>query len=374
MTKIRILHVLAALNSGGIERMLYNYYSHMNRENLQFDFIVHGDEIGMLEPAFENMGSRIYHTTPKRENLRRNLMQIKQVIYSDPPYDMIHCHQDGVSFIPLRMARKRGIKARILHAHGIGSDKRSIKILSSRYLAVRNANVFLACSKEAAELIYGRNILHEQKVTIIPNAIDESLYRFNPLMRDSTRCDLHLEGKYVIGHVGRFSPEKNHEFILQIFDEVYRRDRTSVLLLIGDGPLELQIKAHARRLDAKENIIFLGSRNDVPRLMQAMDCLLLPSLHEGLGMSLIEAQAAGLKCFASLGVPKEANITGLVEYLPLDEGPTIWANAILRYKNGYQRETQTEKFAERDYDIGKASRELETLYSVLYAMNSLTDK
>jgi glycosyltransferase involved in cell wall biosynthesis len=361
---IRVLHVLSSLG-GGVGSMLYNYYTHINRNIIQFDFIVHGEKIGMLEDKFRKMDCNIYHVKPKKEGLLQNLSQIRKIIYSQPKYDVVHCHQNLTSFVPLYFAKNAGINTRIAHSHTTFCGKGTginLKDLVFRYLLKSYANHFFACGIDAAKCLYGEKKYIEDKVDIIPNAIDESLYRFNPLIRNEVRRELHIEDKFVIGHVGRFSKEKNHKFILQVFEEIYQFNKNSALLLIGDGELERETKQLARSLKASNNIIFLGLREDVNRILQAMDCFILPSLHEGFPVTLIEAQANGLKCFASTAVPKETNITGLVDYLELSAGADHWADCILNYQHGYERNAQTEKVIGAQYDIKQASNYLEKLY------------
>jgi glycosyltransferase involved in cell wall biosynthesis len=373
---IRVLHVLSSLGGGGVESMLYNYYTHLNRDEIQFDFIVHGEKVGMLEEKFLEMGSKIYHVKPKKEGLLQNLSQIKRIIYSQPRYDVVHCHQNLMSFVPLYFAKKAGINARIAHSHTTFSGKGiggKLKDLVFKFLLKSNANKFFACGVDAAKCLFGEKKYIEDKVDIIPNAIDESLYRFNPLIRNEVRRELHIEDKFVIGHVGRFSKEKNHKFILQVFEEIYHLNTNAVLLLIGDGELEHEAKQLADTFKVSNNIIFLGLRGDVNRLLQAMDCFILPSLHEGLPVTLIEAQAAGLKCFASTAVPKETNVAGLVDFLELNAGSNHWADCILNYQHVYERKAQTQKFIASNYDIRQASNYLEKLYLNLFNSNTMRD-
>lgn len=373
---IRVLHVLSSLGGGGVESMLYNYYTHLNRDEIQFDFIVHGEKVGILEEKFLEMGSKIYHVKPKKEGLLQNLSQIKRILYSQPRYDVVHCHQNLISFVPLYFAKKAGINTRIAHSHttfsGKGTGREFINSVF-RFLLKINANQFFACGVDAAKCLFGEKKYIEDKVDIIPNAIDESLYRFNPLIRNKVRRELHIEDKFVIGHVGRFSKEKNHKFILQVFEEIYQFNKNSVLLLIGDGELEQETKQLASSFSASKNIVFLGLRKDVNCILQAMDCFILPSLHEGLPVTLIEAQAAGLKCFASTAVPKETNVAGLVDFLELNAGSNHWAECILNYQHVYERKAQTQKFIASNYDIRQASNYLEKLYLNLFNSNTMRD-
>jgi glycosyltransferase involved in cell wall biosynthesis len=372
---IRVLHVLSSLG-GGVGSMLYSYYTHLNRDIIQFDFIVHGEKTGMLEEEFREMGSKIYHVKPKKEGLLQNLSQIRKIIYSQPKYDVIHCHQNLISFVPLYFAKKAGINARIAHSHttfsGKGTGREFINSVF-RFLLKINANQFFACSVDAAKCLFGEKKYIEDKVDIIPNAIDESFYRFNPLIRNKVRRELHIEDKFVIGHVGRFSKEKNQKFVLQIFKEIYQLNKNSVLLLIGDGELEQETKQLASSFSASKNIVFLGLRKDVNCILQAMDCFILPSLHEGFGIVLLEAQAAGLKCFASTAVPRVTNVAGLVDFLELNAGSNHWAECILNYQHVYERKAQTQKFIASNYDIRQASNYLEKLYLNLFNSNTMRD-
>ncbi len=355
--------MLSSLGGGGVQKMLYNYYTHMNRDIIQFDFIVHGEKVGMFEEKFREMGSKIYHVKPKKEGLFQNLCQLRKIIYSKPKYDVVHCHQNLISFIPLYFAKKAGINVRIAHSHTTFSANElggRIKDSVFRFLLINNANKFVACGVDAAKCLYGKKISINGEVSIIHNAVDESLYRYNPLIREEVRRELYLEDKYVIGHVGRFSEEKNHKFILQIFEEVYHLNKNAVLLLIGDGELEHKIKQLACSLEANNNILFLGLRNDVARLYQAMDVFLLPSHHEGFPVALVEAQVAGLKCFVSTTVPQETNIAALVEYIDLKDGPKVWADKILNSKTSLNRGEKT--LDNKEYNIVQVTDRLTKLY------------
>lgn len=360
---IKVLHIVPALDGGGIENLLLSYYMHMDRNKFKFDFIVYGDEKGALESTFEELGSTIYHIPPRHEALFLSLKKMKEIIFSNE-YDIVHAHQNLMSFIPLTIAKKRGIKIRIAHSHSNNSRADLInKIFNAffSFLVKKSANYYYACGLEAGKFVFGKKNVECGKVTIIKNAIDLSKFKFDKEWRDNTRKQLGVENKFVVAQIGRFGHEKNHILTLDAFKEIVKIKNNVVLFFIGDGELKESIEKKVIETHLGKYVKFLGNCNNVYQLLSAIDVLLLPSLHEGLPLTPIEAQATGLKCIVSSKVTKEIKITELVEFLDIDD-PIIWAKKVLENSSNNNRVSKQKEVAQAGYDIEYAAKCLQNKY------------
>lgn len=360
---IKILHIVPALDGGGVENLLLNYYLNMNRDKFKFDFIVYGEERGALESTFEELGSTIYHIPSRHEDLFKSLKQMKKIIYCNG-YNIVHAHQNRTSFIPLFYAKRCGISTRIAHSHMAYEPENIIKKLQRKLFSLLikyYANHWFACGIEAGKWLYGKKTVAKGKVNVMNNAIDLKNFIFNENIQKQKRKELGIEGKFVVGHVGRISYQKNHKFLIEIFNEIYKLNKDVVLLLAGRGELESEVKEQVENLGLTDVVKFLGVRNDVPELLQAMDVFLLPSRYEGLPVVLVEAQASGVICFASDTITKEIQVTNTLKYMSLTTDPSIWAKEIL-YSTQYKRENNFDIMQNSGYSIEKESKLLEVFY------------
>ena len=313
---IRILHVLSSLNGGGVEQMLYNYYKLIDREKIVFDFVVHGDKIGALEKFFREHGSKIYHVTPKKESIIKNISEINRIIKSGN-YDIVHCHQNFSSAPTLVIAKKNKVKVRIAHSHGCNpSSKRITKLINCilRRIIIANCTHQFACGEQAGAWLFGKKWTNNNKCFIMKNGIDINDYKFSIEARNEYRKKYNLDNQKVLLHIGRFSPEKNHEFLIEIMKKI---KKPAILFLIGDGDLREKYERLVKDNKLEKNVIFLGYRNDVNNFISMADYLLFPSLNEGFGMVVIEAQASGLKSIVSENVPLVVKQTDLVKVCSL---------------------------------------------------------
>lgn len=361
---IRVLVFGMTDNPGGMESCVMNYYRHMDMNKIQFDFLCNWEHMVYAEEV-EAKGSKIF-TIPQKS---RDYKAYKRALNSffrnhAKEYDVFWyntCTLTNIDY--LVYAKKYGIKKRIIHAHNSGNETTVLRGLIHYFNKMRistYATDFWSCSMDASKYFYGEKQIHSPRHRIINNAIVSEDYKYEPQVRKKIRGKLGLQGKYVIGHVGRFQYQKNHEFLIDIFDAYVRRNSQAHLLLVGQGENENKIKQKVSELHLEDHVTFTGARNDVNQLMQAMDIFVLPSRFEGLGIVLIEAQAAGLKCITSkIKVPYEANITGNVTYIELANNPDEWADAIQKIEQekcerkncltsiidaGYDISTETEKF------------------------------
>lgn len=361
---IKVLHVVSSLGSGGVGHLLLNYYKNMDRNKIKFDFIVHTKERGILEPIFESYNSSIYHVPSKHESFFGNLKSIKEII-ANGNYNVVHAHQGIMSFFPIYYAKKAGVKKRIAHSHEARTTTNISKKLIHNILKPflkRYSNYWFACGIDAGKILWGEDALKNGQVYIMKNAIDIKRFKFCSDVREKKRKELGIEKEFVIGNVGRFEYPKNHEYLIKIFNEVYKKYKNAVLLLIGDGQLEGVVKKQVENYGLTDAVKFLGVRNDVNELLQAMDIFLLPSRWEGLPVVLVEAQAAGLKSLVSDTVTMEVKCTNLLEYISLEKSPQYWANEILKYKNGYERISRIGQLSEAGYNIQDEVKKMEKFY------------
>lgn len=356
---IRILQVVTYMGRGGLETMLMNYYRHMDRSRVQFDFLTHRQEKADYDDEIAHLGGKIYHLprlVPWSMRYRRALNQFFQ---SHPEYRIVHVHQDCLSSVILKAAQHNGVPVRIAHSHSSSQDKDikyPVKLFYKRFIP-RYATQLFACGEDAGRWMFGG-----ADFRILQNAIDVSAYQFHPEKRARVRSALRIpEENLVLGHVGRFSPPKNHLFLLDVFSSVHSQNAETTLLLVGDGELRPQIEQKIQDLGLGGSVILTGVRSDVPDLLQAMDLFVFPSLYEGLGIVVVEAQASGLPCIISEHLPSECNITSLVKRIPLRETSSAWANAILNTDSA-ERDSLTSEISKAGFDIVQKAKWLQNYY------------
>ena len=327
---IRVLQVVTIMNRGGLETMLMNYYRKMDRSIIQFDFIVHREEKGHYDDEILSLGGRIYRMPQIRPgNYRVYFKKLDQFFSDHKEYKVIHSHINENSSFVLRAAEKAGIPCRIAHSHlsDLGFDLKFPFRLYARSIMKAHPTKYFACSKNAGKWLF-RNTSPEE-IQVLNNAVNVEEFLFNKEMRQKIRRELNVRDELVIGHIGRFNKQKNHEFLIDIFKSVVEKRPDAVLVMAGEGNLKPQIEKKVADLGLSSNVRFLGVRSDIANLMQGLDLFLFPSLFEGLPVVLVEAQAAGLKCLISDSITKETNITERIEFASLGESPEEWANKIL---------------------------------------------
>ena len=354
---IRILHIVTYMGRGGLETMIMNYYRNIDRSKVQFDFLTHREERWDYDDEIEKLGGKIYRL-PRLNPFNPNYIKALDGFFKEhKEYKIVHCHQDCLSGIPLKYAKKNGVPLTIAHSHNANQDKNIkylVKLAAKKNIGKYSDHLF-GCGKEAGEWMFNTSDFE-----ILNNAIDTKKYIYNEEKSLEMKEKLGVTDKFVGGHVGRFRPQKNHSFIIDIFKEVCEKEPNSILLLVGDGPLEEEIKKKVHDLGLEDKVKFLGSRDDVNDLMQAMDVFILPSLYEGFGIVLIEAQASGLKCVISESIPTDAIISEKVKQLSLGDDISTWAKEILSSKS--ERKEGIEDIEKSKYDIKSNAKWLENFY------------
>ena len=324
---IRVLQCVNDMHRAGLETMLMNYYRNIDRSEIQFDFLTHRPQRSDYDDEIESLGGKIYYA-PRLypQNYPKYFKWMKQFFCEHPEYKIIHSHIDAMSYLPLKAAKRANIPVRIAHSHNTAIDKDFKYLLKSyfRFKLPKVANYYCACGKEAGEFLFPG-----KKYTYIPNAIEIDRFLFNENVRMKKRRELGIKDEIVIGHIGRMSYQKNHKYLIDVFAEILKKKKDSILLLIGVGEKLEDIKKYVERLGLSEQVRFLGNRADVDELYQAMDVFVMPSLFEGLPVVGVEAQFSGLPCIFSNQVPEEVNFTNKAMFISLNEKKDVWADKVI---------------------------------------------
>lgn len=365
MKPIRILHELAKLDAGGVEALIMNVYRNLDREKIQFDFLVHRQD-GFYEEEVIALGGRIYRCAPFHPLKHYDyLKSMDNFFRAHPEYKILHAHSD-LNMWPLRCAERNRVPVRIAHSHNVKTNV-NLKLFFMYYqkLWIRQyATHKFACSMAAARWAYNRKVKPEE-VRIIKNAINIGQFTPDEAVRNKYRKELNLEGHLVIGHVGRFVPQKNHIFLIDVLDKLRTARADAILVLVGDGPLTEQVRAYVEKRGLEKHVLLLGLRRDVNRIMQAFDVFVFPSIFEGLGIAVIEAQAAGLVTICSEQVPRETELTELVQYISLEKTAGEWADAVCRaaaQKSSGASADVHDAIRAAGYDISHMAKELQDFY------------
>ncbi len=355
----RMLCLISGMNAGGAETFLMKLYRFLDKDKYQMDFCVNIRERGVYDDEIEGLGGRIYHIPSKSESVAEFKKQLTKLIRDNNYQYVMRVTSSAMGFMDLHIAKKAGARvciARSSNSSDGGSLKSAVVHKLGRLLYGHCVDVKIAPSDLAAEYTFGKKAYRSGKVDILHNALDMSVYNFNENERIKIRGELGIPDEAtVIGHIGRFNQQKNHAFLLDVFAEYSRRHPESVLMLVGKGELEENIRKNADELKITDKIIFTGVRSDIPALLSAMDAFVFPSFYEGMPNTVIEAQATGLDCIIADTITREANITGLVRYLQLGNVEQ-WVSAVEQITVGRdpfaKRKTPTEDFLKNKYDIG----------------------
>ncbi len=357
---IRVLMVNYKMHCAGIESFIMNMYRNIDRSKVQFDFLVHYTERQIYDDEIESLGGRIYRLSIREDNnFIKYFKDLKKFFKEHPEYKIVHGHMESFGLFYLRAAKKAGVPVRIAHSHNDKVDpslKGAVKNILNKPFKYY-ATDYMACSKESAEYLFG-----DRDCWVIPNAIDVQKFLYNEKIREEVRKDLNIENNFVVGHIGRFNIQKNHNFLIDVFRKVADKNPRAILLCVGEGPLQEEIKKKVKELSLEDKVLFLGVRKDAERLYQAMDVFVFPSLYEGLGIVGIEAQASGLKMVCSDGIPDLAKVTPNVTSLALKDSTDKWAEIINFCDNGYARCDMYEHLSRSGFDVKNIALELQEFY------------
>lgn len=339
--------------------MIMNFYRHIDRSKVQFDFLVHRDFRADYDDEIEALGGRIFRIPRLIPWSRTYRVALRGFFKEHPEYRIVHVHQDCMSAVILREAKLQGVPVRIAHSHNSSQDKNLkylIKLYYKRQIP-RYATQLFACGKDAGDWMFDG-----APYQIVRNAVDARQYRYDPVRAANAKKSMGITPEcFVIGHVGRFAPVKNHMFLLDIFQKIRASEPRSMLLLVGDGELKQQVEQNADEMGLSDSVCFAGVRDDVPEMMQAMDAFVFPSLYEGLPVSLVEAQAAGLPCFISDQVPEACDLTKLIHRISLRQDAQHWAQRVLESRSDSRSDMYCEIVA-CGFDIVSNSAWLQQYY------------
>ena len=362
----RVLHVIGRLDRGGAETLITEIYKNIDREKVQFDFLVYGGH-GVFDREVNRLGGQIFYAKKRfNKNPFAYMRELYKFFKSHGEYEIVHCHLTSMAGYILKMAKKAGVKIAIAHSHIAGFDNMSVGYLRKkvrRYgfkLLNKYADFTFACSMQA--VTYCR-LKSRHKAKILKNAIDIEKFRFSRSARDDIRRKLNISNnEKVYCHIGRFDNQKNHEYLIDRFYEVHLKNPSTKLILVGKGDLQQAVLDKVRELNLLGSVIFTGVIENTYAYLSASDVFVFPSRYEGLGIVLIEAQANGLKCIASDRVPIEADATGNVKFLPLED-EKLWVEEMLDSQRDFSIVNDvSEKVKQSGYDIREVANELTEFY------------
>lgn len=360
----RVLLVFGKLNRGGAETLAMNIYRNIDRTRIQFDFVVHTDEECDYYDEVKELGGRIFRFP--RYNVKNHSKYKKcwkDFFEQHSEYKVIHAHNTGAASVFLPIAKKYGLYT-IAHSH-IAKSQSGLrqKMVDLYRLPLKNISDYMfACSDIAGQWMFGKKIAERSNYAVLTNGVDVEKFLYDSEKRKSTRAEFGISEDFVIGNVARFHRQKNHAFLMKIFSELKKLVPNSKLMLVGTGKLENELRKQADELGISKDVIFTGVREDIADILSAMDVFVMPSFREGLPVSLVEAQAAGIKIVASDTISKEICFTDLVTMLPLAQSAKEWACEIAKYAVGYIREDKTEEIRRAGYDIKTTAKRLENFY------------
>lgn len=358
---IRVAQIVGKMVGGGVESVVMNYYRHIDRSKVQFDFLVDEDSTCVPEEEITSLGGRVFRVPPYQHPIRYRHELIR--LMREQQWPIVHSNINTLSVFPLSAAKKAGVPVRIAHSHstmGKGEFAKNAMKLALRPFANVYPTVRFACGHYAGEWLFGKN--HD--FTVIPNAIELDKFRFDPTVRQETRKELGIaDDTFLIGHVGRFMPQKNQTFLVDLLADLLPSRSNTMLVFVGEGPDKAEVQQHAEELSVAEHVMFLGQRSDVNRLYQAFDVFCLPSLYEGLCLVGVEAQRAGLPCLFSDAITREVDVTGTSRFMPIDSYEE-WSSSISALEPGTRIDSSDKAFS--DYDISENARKLTSMYLKLF--------
>ncbi|MCC2128782.1 glycosyltransferase family 1 protein [Oscillospiraceae bacterium CLA-AA-H272] len=367
---IRVLHSVSYMHRAGVETFLMNYYRHIDRTVVQFDFLCNKKLSGDYDEEIQRLGGRIFYRPGSDLLCEQDYVSFwEDFLKVHPEISIIHTHNGAKQYYPLQGAMKAGFPIRIAHAHSTGfvpDDKHEHRLALIKLLP-QTATHYFGCSDMAGRFFFGDDCWGE-KGTLIRNAIPSAAFVWNPSIRRHMRAKLNIEGCFVIGHVGRFQEQKNHLRLLEIFKEVHDKKRNAKLLLIGNGKLLPTIINRVGELGISDAVLLVGEQANMPYWYQAMDVFVMPSLFEGLTLSGVEAQAAGLPCVFSDAVSRETQMTDPVQFISLEDSNAHWAETILKYVT-YPRIDTSALIEKAGYNIFIEAKRLQTIYLNLLSQN-----
>ncbi len=364
---LRIGMIMGKMLGGGVEAVIMNYYRHIDRSKIQFDFICDEDSTDIPYEEIEKFGGRVI-LCPPYQKLPRYIKELKK-IFKENKYRIVHSNINTLSVFPLYAAKKAGVPIRIAHSHSTTNKKEKKKNLLKqllRPLSKRYATDYFCCSELSGRWLFSDKEYDKGNVFLLNNAIDLDKFKYNEKTRKEKRKELNIKDDIkVIGHLGRFVEQKNHRFLIDIFNEIHKIDKKTLLLLAGQGPLMDEMKQKVKDLDIDNSVKFLGQRSDAAELYQAFDLFLLPSLYEGLPVVGVEAQASGNLCYLSDDMTKETKVLDSTKFMSLSQSAKEWADNILKDLKTYKKHDTKKEVSDYGFNIELEAKKLVKKYNEL---------
>lgn len=342
------VHVVGSMAPGGIENFIMNIYRNIDREKIQFHFILNMKKEVSYDDEIERMGGKIHYVTRKAENPIKNFLEVRKII-KENQYDTVCRHSDNAfTVVDLLAAKLAGTKRIIMHSHSTQTKNTGLHKFFRLWFPYVTTHRF-ACSKTAGKWMYGK-----ADFQVVYNAIDTDKFAYSEEIRNKMRKEWDVENAHVYGHVGSFVYAKNHPFLLDVFHEISKKDEKAVLFLVGDGDLRKEAEEKVKEYGLEKKVIFTGRRMNVPDFLQMFDVLLFPSVYEGLPVSLVEAQTSGVQCLISERITDEVILTDCARSYSIDLGVESWAKKAMEVMDLAQnttRKSRQEEIKEVGYDI-----------------------
>lgn len=369
---LRVLQLVDSLGAGGIQAFILNINKNMPLDRIIFDYLVYrnANESEFYDESVKKLGGRII-CLPKNHGIKRikSFLDLYKM-QKEKKYQVVHIHGDRAkSFFEAAILKLCRTPTIIMHSHNdrMSKDKKLYHLHLGMQNIIKNlwkfvVNYEFACSNNAAEWMFSESDMKTAKAKVINNGIDEKKFIFNEEIREKYRKKLMLQDKFVIVHVGRFTYQKNHDFLIDIFNSLIHKYNNALLLLIGDGELKEKIIEKVKQLNLEDKVIFYGLCNEIHNILQAADVFVFPSHFEGLPVVGIEVQASGLMTVASDNITKEIKITDYWTSLSLEKSPQEWADKILEYKDWYKREDTSKEIIKAGFSANEIAKNLEDLY------------
>lgn len=327
---IRVAIVAGKVDSGGKKNLIMEYYRHVNREEVQFDFICDADSQAIPTEEIENLGGRVHIITPY-QNIFKNMADMRR-LFKENKYPVVHAYNSTMNLFPMFVAKQCGVPVRISESLSMAheGDWKTIIKNMLRPMSKWFANYYMSCGDDCGRWQFGNKLFDAGKVDVFKTVINTEFNAYNAELREKTRKEFRWEDKIVVGHIGRFTAQKNSVHMIEIFAAVAKKEPKAVLCLIGDGELKEDMMNKIKELGIESQVDYLGRREDIQQFYNAMDCFILPSLYEGLPVVGLEAESCGLPMFFSTEVTREANACELGHFIGLEESADVWADEILK--------------------------------------------
>ena len=361
---VRVAIVGGKIDSGGKKNLIMEYYRHVNRNEVQFDFICDSDSQAIPYEEIESLGGRVFEVAPY-QNIFKNMADMRR-LFKENKYPVVHAYNSTMNLFPMFVAKLCGVPVRISESISMAheGDWKTIIKKILRPMSKLFANYYMSCGDDCGRWQFGDKLFDEGKVDVFKTVINTEFNAFNPELREKTRKEFGWEDKIVIGHIGRFTAQKNSVHLLEIFAAIAKKEPKAVMCLIGDGELKEDMMNKIKELGIESQVDYLGRREDIQQFYNAMDCFLLPSLYEGLPVVGLEAESCGLPMFFSTEVTREANACELGHFISLSESVDVWADEILKAvkENMPIRRSHAKEVADAGFDSASEAMRMQKYY------------